>query len=94
MTQIWSLPEHVFGRLVKFQLELQSEADLSLSVAVLLTLVIYRAVSTVAKVRVRTIESRSVEQVEVIDLQNPLEALAKVEMLSDVGALVVIRRLP
>src|SRR5215813_7002259 len=75
------------------RLKFQAEADLSLSVTVLLTLGCGLPERSIVDRCVRTVESCAVKQVEVIDLQNTLEAFTQIEVLSDVRAFVVVSRL-
>src|SRR6266702_3558465 len=73
-------------------LELQSEANLSLTVRNLRTLVFDLTKGAVAYVAVWAVELGSIERVEVIDRENGLEAFSQIEVLSGIQAFVIERR--
>src|SRR5579862_290679 len=71
--------------------EFQSELDLALSVRDVRTFRSDLTESAIAGVVIRSIKDRSVEGVEVVDLENALESLAHVEVLARVQVLTVVR---
>ena len=77
---------------VKSRLEFYSEAGLSLSILwhiALSSLTDHLTECARAGVAIRVLELSTVERVEVIHLQDALEALTHIEVLSDVHAFVV-----
>src|SRR6266702_8728412 len=70
-------------------LELQSEADLSLTVRNLRTLVFDLTKGAVANVAICAVELGSIEGVEVVDRENGLEAFSQIEVLSGIQAFIV-----
>lgn len=75
---------------VRCPLKLQPEHHLSLPVAIVLARILRQPECAITDVVVWPIKLHAVEQVEVVHLQDALEALAKVKVLPDVGIFVIV----